>query len=232
MLYTPEKPTLTLEAEQDFLEGLSVSHRYQLQHPANANVIQAKFSPDSRLIALSFLDGSLSVHNSLQGDLCHKVQEAFESGTVQIPPTVTSLCWRGRDSLLACTADGRLLSWSLLQGLSTIHTTQENSYMTIDSGSHVVCAGKLPQVEVFDSETGKPVQTMKSLGNKIICAKFDKSDGNVIYSGGWDPKVLLWDIRQGKRSAGQIQGPQICGEALDTTGHRLLTGSHSLKDGI
>ena len=46
---------------------------------------------------------------------------------------------------------------------------------------------------------------MATLGNKIICAKFDRSD--LIYSGGWDRTVLLWDLRQGHRAAGQIQCP-------------------------
>ena len=105
--------------------------------------------------------------------------------------------------------------------------------MTVDHNEgKVLCAGKLPQVEVYDVETRKVVQEMITVGNKIICAKFDRIDGNLIYSGGWDRTVLIWDIRQGKRTAGQIQGPQICGEAIDSKGPKLLTGSHSLKDGI
>lgn len=74
MLYTPQKPTLTIEAEQDFLEGLAISHRYQSQNPTRANVLSVKFSPDSQLLAVSFMDGSVSVHNSLQGELCYQVQ--------------------------------------------------------------------------------------------------------------------------------------------------------------
>lgn len=77
MLYTPQKPSLTIEAEKDFLEGLAVSHRYQ--HPTKANVALVQIP------VLSLIDGSLSVHNSLKRDLCCRVQEAYQPGTVDTP---------------------------------------------------------------------------------------------------------------------------------------------------
>jgi hypothetical protein len=59
MNFSPVADTITAEVEQDYLDTLNVSSRYQLQHPRRSNVLQAKFSPDSQLIAISFIDGSL-----------------------------------------------------------------------------------------------------------------------------------------------------------------------------
>lgn len=33
--------------------------------------------------------------------------------------------------------------------------------------------------------------------NKIFCAKFSLDNKNVIFSGGWDRNICIWDIRAG-----------------------------------
>ena len=37
----------------------------------------------------------------------------------------------------------------------------------------------------------------------------------MLISGGWDYRVLIWDIRQKKPEANQIYGPLICGDGID-----------------
>ena len=101
-----------------------------------------------------------------------------------------------------------------------------------DNGSKFVIAGKLPEIEIYDDETSKRIQFFSSgdqIGhtNKLFCAKFDLTNPKIIYSGGWDRNVNIWDIRAGGRLCGTILGPLICGDALDlnTRDHTLLTGS-------
>jgi COMPASS component SWD3 len=69
--------------------------------------------------------------------------------------------------------------------------------------------------------------------NRIFSVKFDQNSPNLIYSGGWDCMVNIWDLRTG-RCSGTIFGPQICGEAIDIKDDSitLLTGSHKIKDGL
>jgi len=63
--------------------------------------------------------------------------------------------------------------------------------------------------------------------------KFDPVNPNIIYSGGWDCMVNIWDIRA-QKCTGSIYGPQICGDAIDVKedSRLLLTGSYQFKDGL
>ena len=63
-------------------------------------------------------------------------------------------------------------------------------------------AGKLPVLEIYDDETNKRIQFYEPTDhighiNKIFCAKFSTENPNIIYSGGWDRNVIMWDIRAG-----------------------------------
>jgi WD40 repeat protein len=62
---------------------------------------------------------------------------------------------------------------------------------------------------------------------KIVALCGHPSNPNVIFSGGIDRKVLVWDMRQ-EYPCGVIHGPELSGDALDITadGNTLLTGSH------
>ena len=136
-------------------------------------------------------------------------------GYVGIKPIITQICWRPTlfeesafQTFKAVTADGRVLSWmpEKAHDLDTIYQSEDNYYHTIDQshdhGSKYVVAGKLPVLEIFDDETNKRIQFYEPsdhIGhiNKIFCAKFSTDNPNIIYSGGWDRNVIMWDIRAG-----------------------------------
>lgn len=59
-------------------------------------------------------------------------------------------------------------------------------------------------------------KTSHKHSNKVFCTKFNNQDPNIIYSGGWDRQVIIWDIRSGGKGIGAIYGPFICGNAIDT----------------
>ena len=90
----------------------------------------------------------------------------------------------------------------------------------------------MPVLEIYDDTTLKRISFFESgdhIGhvNKIFCARFDLENSNVVYSGGWDRNLNIWDIRAGGRLQGTILGPLICGEAIDLNpkSYQILTGS-------
>jgi WD40 repeat protein len=115
-----------------------------------------------------------------------------------------------------------------------------NQYQSIDyspdRGAKFVCGGKLPVIEVYDEATLKKIVEFKMIEghtSKIFCVKFDSEDSNLLFSGGWDKNVILWDLRASSR-VGAISGPLICGDAIDTNANtfKLLTGSYTKNDSI
>jgi len=67
-------------------------------------------------------------------------------------------------------------------------------------------------VEIYDEETLERICDLKTANgkgghtNRIFSVKFDPVMPNVVYSGGWDCVVNVWDIRTGK-ATGFIHGP-------------------------
>ncbi|TNV84625.1 hypothetical protein FGO68_gene12554 [Halteria grandinella] len=242
--------------EKAFIRTLAVSHRYTLE-TAQSNVLQCKFSEDGQMLAVSYADGTVMVHDAMSGEAGAQVQESFMRSkrspkklmtAHDLPQIVTCLSWRPTSSskarvLKACGGDGRLLHYTFdkagaLTTSQALFKSDFNQYQSLDyspCGERFVVGGKLPVVEVYDEETGKRVLEFKRIEghtSKIFCCKFDSEDENLIYSGGWDRHVILWDLRAGSRVA-SLSGPLICGDALDTRApFQLLTGSHTKTDSI
>jgi COMPASS component SWD3 len=66
----------------------------------------------------------------------------------------------------------------------------------------------------------------KSRINSVCFHKNDSTGNysNLLVSGGWDQRVVIYDIRTNKICA-TIFGPYICGDSIDMKDHVLLTGS-------
>jgi WD40 repeat protein len=64
-------------------------------------------------------------------------------------------------------------------------------------------------------------------GSRIFCVKFNKTDENIIASGGWDNNIFLYDIRV-KGPITAIYGPLVYGEAIEfhSDGVFMVTGSY------
>lgn len=159
--------------------------------------------------------------------------------------SITSIAWKNKEELKAVTSDGQVMHWSQKQPgeVQSLSTSAHNYYHTLDfskdGGKKFVCAGYLPVLEIYDDETLAPVQffdIVDRIGhtNKIYAAKFDETNHNVMYSGGWDRNVAIWDIRQGGKHCGAIYGPLISGDAIDvdSRSHLIATGSQKQDDGV
>jgi len=68
-------------------------------------------------------------------------------------------------------------------------------------GSSLAVAGRDTYIRIYDDTTKEVKITMKSRGdikghwNRIFCVKFDPLDPNLLFSGGWDTTLILYDLR-------------------------------------
>lgn len=60
--------------------------------------------------------------------------------------------------------------------------------------------------------------------NRIFASKFRPDHPEIAVTCGWDCYLLIWDMRA-KHSVGFINGPMVCGDALDCKAESILTGS-------
>lgn len=69
--------------------------------------------------------------------------------------------------------------------------------------------------------------------NRLFSVKFvnDLENPNQIVSGGWDNRIIIWDIRQGT-PIDSLYGHNICGDAIDIVEGIMLTCSFTDKDQI
>ena len=54
--------------------------------------------------------------------------------------------------------------------------------------------------------------------------KYNPDDPNMIVTGGWDYRIVIWDIRE-KMPVKSIYSPYICGDSIDICDDIILTAS-------
>ena len=63
--------------------------------------------------------------------------------------------------------------------------------------------------------------------NRIFSVKGVKEDPNLLFTGGWDSTVRLWDVRQASSYVRKFSGPTVSADSLDLRGDVLLVGNYS-----
>jgi len=116
--------------------------------------------------------------------------------------------------------------------LSTI-----KEYFQLDSldyspdGTKFAAVGSESVLKIYDEQTRKvdskftgEACVVPGHNNRVYCVKYDKEDPNIIVTGGWDKRVIVWDVRE-KAPVRSMYGPSICGESVDIFEEIVLTGS-------
>lgn len=213
----------------------------QLNHDGKEEIFCVRFSPDSAHIGLSFADGSISVCTTEDGMLRSRLN--FH-GTC---PT-TMMRWRPQraggedacDRLVMCASDGSIVQYNVLTRRKYWEILEpDNQLFCMEyrpDGHQFTCAGKLVQCHIYDEETQKQLQILKTgdfksgggsgHSNRIFSVKYHPTDPNIIISGSWDRMIQFWDVRAGD-AVRSILGPYVCGDSIDISedGHTVLTGS-------
>ncbi|XP_046383352.1 uncharacterized protein LOC124153961 isoform X2 [Ischnura elegans] len=145
----------------------------------------------------------------------------------------------------AGSACGRIFKCNLKEGVCESFAKEEgNEVHAVDLdaiSSTLVSGGKDSTVRLYDTLTKKLVHAYEkatpdsSEGHsaRIFCVRCDPVERSVIYTGGWDDIVKVWDTRKPKGVTQNLYGPHICGsDAIDVQGDMLLTGSWAVRDSI
>lgn len=120
--------------------------------------------------------------------------------------------------------------------LHSVQEDPENHLYALDftqDASLLAVAGRDRHVRIYDETTKAQICAMKEKGklsghaNRIFALKFNKTDQNMLASGGWDNNIFIYDVRK-KGPTHAIHGPMVCGEALEfhSDGVSLVAGSY------
>lgn len=157
---------------------------------------------------------------------------------------ITCVRWKPhfKTTLLAVSAEGFIYQIHSASGKKLqIIEEKDNPLMCCDysnDGLFFATAGNDKVVRLYDDNTKTMLSklesrklTMPQHSNRIFAVKFSCNDPNLMFSGGWDNTILLYDIRA-KQVQNYLYGPHICGDAMDMKGDLLLTVSWGRSDQI
>lgn len=197
----------------------------------NVEIMSVRWSPDDSILSVGCSDGSIKIYSDagfMRSLSCGRNDSA-----------ITCMRWKPlsgktRNVLLATTSDGGIHQFHASSGRIMYQTCLSDNesysceYKPDASAFAIGC--KDTAVRIFDENSKAVICTLgPSLGynpghnNRVFALKW--FDENTLISGGWDSKIIIWDIRRGQ-SVRDIFGPHICGDSLDVKGNILLTGSY------
>ena len=189
------------------------------------------FSPDGNDIVVSQWNGDVKIISAISGRTSYEYH--FEDANTLVS---ASLFNPGNPSLiLSVSPSGKigLMDYEEKVPLWKLKEKNEIYAAAFDkSGEFFVTAGKDKTIRLYNCEENKLLLemawsdplTQHFHAARVYSVIFDKERNDMVYSGGWDNRVIQWDTRCGQ-SALTISGPFICGDSLDTKGHYMLTGS-------
>ena len=210
-------------------------------------VYSVRFSDNNKYIAAATNDGTIDIYNVNNKALAYQIQ-----GKNKVP--FSCVRWRqindfNRTSnvLLTCNSEGEIQHWHMTTGklMSTVKAPEPgdpqlfNLDYNYDSSKFAV-VGANGAVQIYDAQTRQREAFLDGEGgiipghsNRTYSCKFvnDLDTPNLIVSGGWDNRIIIWDLRT-NTPVDSLYGHNICGDAIDIAEGIMLTCSFSDKDQI
>ena len=188
--------------------------------------MNVKFDPFERTIAASYFDGTIKLFEVGSGKL-----KCVMNADLNPEYAVNNIRWRPgnslgeSDTLISVDVQGNIKSWNSEKGKEracvTLPDVQLSGLDYKPDGTQFVVAGSDKVPKLYDDTTMKMVTELDTFNsghaghsNRIFCAKFDPSDGNIVLTGGWDNTVIIHDLRQ-KGPVRGILGAVVLGDAID-----------------
>ena len=181
------------------------------------------------------------------GKLRHRfnpvVVDALPVTCVRFRPATASAFSALQGVLMAVSADGTVshyhLSSTAAKATSVIRSEASNQLYAAaysPSADTFATAGRDATIRIYDEATRQLAVTLPPLSsasasssghsNRVYALRYHPTQPGVLFSGGWDNTVLVWDVRV-RHTTAVLYGPHVCGDALDVhpDGRRLMTGS-------
>ncbi|XP_076458606.1 uncharacterized protein LOC143292303 [Babylonia areolata] len=147
--------------------------------------------------------------------------------------------------LFAATAEGNVYVFDTHSAIQEVKPTiaeDKNQINAIDfnsDGYMFGTCGKDLSLRIYDTKSCKLVKEYQGISKERIASNSNTEAGNtkrvfalrftesedILLTAGWDNHVKIWDIRTNDGIKRQFHGPHVCGDALDMTGGKILTGS-------
>jgi WD40 repeat protein len=194
-----------------------------------SGIFSISFSPTSQEVAVAQTNGFVQIISSRTGRLSYSVPFIDPNTVVTVAKFHPQ---NDQRLILTCGTSGYIGLCQYFRGQYVWRAQELDTNILAGDfsmdGSHFASAGKDAIVRVYDTASHHLVQTFsKENGghsSRVHSVVFARGNNDLLLTGGWDMRVLVWDIRQGRAVLG-LGGPNICGDSVDICGNNILTGS-------
>lgn len=228
---------------------------YEIPCPSSTRAQCAAFNHDGSLLAFGCEDGIVRAHDATTGRPSALFNTAKHDDPDAPRGVVTAVRFlRGavddraaaKNVALVATSAGRVFHWHATSGavLGDPIVETHNQTFALDvraDGRAFATAGSDATVRAYDQTTRRVVSRLppydpsgpgsaaEGHADRVFAVRYLHENADVLASAGWDNVLTVWDARAGTRAARKIQGPSVCGDAVDArfvgAGVEILTGS-------
>ncbi|KAH0786250.1 WD repeat protein [Histomonas meleagridis] len=201
------------------------------------DIFCVRISPENDFVVCTLSSGSIGLLSYSTGRLSYLLEHSPE----HIPVTSIRFIPKNPKNFIAVSSDGFIKEWKTHNPSVNWSIQENNNINSLDisiNSDKFATAGLDKIVRLYDYETKSVTTTLQyttdkeiAHTNRIFSIKFDPNNTNILYSGGWDDTIHVWDLRIGQ-SVHSLYGAHICGDTIDVCNHLLLSGSWRIKEQI
>nr|BCL66245.1 WD-repeat protein 57 [Volvox reticuliferus] len=186
-----------------------------------------RFSPDGQCLASASFDKNIFCWRVYGDSENYMVLKGHRSAVLEVQ------WFSDGEALLSCAADKTTRCWDVESGLQIKklgeHNGIVNSCCPLRRGAKMfVTSADDATVKVWDMRMKKSVHNMRD--SFPVCAVAFAESGDLVYSGGVDNIIKVWDLRKGSGSSPTLL---LKGHSDTVTGLRLSPdGSHLLSNSM
>ena len=196
-------------------------------------ILSSRFDFQDSYLAIACEDSIIRVFNTQSNT--NKL-EYFLKDNNNMGIATTCVRWKPKTFqkvLLSTQATGVVTIWDVQENEILQQIEEDNYVYTSDfnnQGTLFATGGSDTKIRIYDLEKKAPISFLMNQednpghSNRVYNVLFNPEDPNILFSGGWDGNIFIWDLRTGE-SVHYISGPMICGDSMDLRGNELLTGS-------
>ncbi|OHS93541.1 putative Wd-repeat protein [Tritrichomonas foetus] len=201
---------------------------------SEGDIFGIQYSNDNSFIGCALSNGQVSLYSGSTGRLSYTLEQSPD----HFP--VTSLKFHpSSKSFVSVSVDGSVKCWSTRKASVEWEFIEDKNQLFVVSinpnGESFVTAGLDTKIRLYDFESHKISRALERYQifdseavpghtNRIFSAIFNPKDSNILYSGGWDDTIQIWDLRV-NRSVRSLFGAHICSDSLDIHDNMLAAGS-------